>query len=356
MQEKALIAMSGGVDSSVAAYLMQSQGYDCIGATMRLCDSALLGTADGVGSNTDDALAIARQLNMPFHIFDATGQFRHYVVDNFVACYESGGTPNPCIACNRHLKFAFLLQKALELGCDYIVTGHYARVEKDAETGRYLLKRACTKEKDQSYFLSCLSQKQLAHIQFPLGDLTKEQVRELAASQNLITARKKDSQDICFIPDGDYGKFLMRYTQKTYPTGDYLDLEGNVVGRHSGAVNYTIGQRKGLGIALGAPVYVCSKDMERNTVTVGPNEALFQKELYATDWNWFPFPALTAPLRAHAKIRYRHEPQPATVYPEENGAARVIFDVPQRAITPGQSVVLYDGDTVIGGGIIAFAK
>ena len=352
MQEKALIAMSGGVDSSVAAYLMQLKGFDCIGATMRLCDNDLLGNAANTTDSTSDAETIARQLQIPFYVFDATKQFRHHVVDNFVACYESGDTPNPCIACNRHLKFDYLLQKALELGCEYIVTGHYARVEKDETSGRYLLKCACNKDKDQSYFLSCLTQEQLAHIQFPLGELTKEQVREIAASQNLITARKKDSQDICFIPDGDYGEFLVRYTKKTYPQGDYLDLKGNVVGRHNGAVNYTIGQRKGLGIALGEPVYVCSKDMENNTVTVGPNDALFQKELFATDWNWFPFPALTAPIRTHAKIRYRHEPQPATVYPEENGSARVVFDEPQRAITPGQSVVLYEGDTVIGGGII----
>ena len=344
--------MSGGVDSSVAAYLMQSKGYDCVGATMRLCDNALLGNTENGGDSTADAEAIARQLQMPFYVFDATSQFRHHVVDSFVSCYESGGTPNPCIACNRHLKFDYLLQKALELGCDYIVTGHYARVEKDEQTGRYLLKCAYNKAKDQSYFLSCLTQEQLSHIQFPLGELTKEQVREIAASQNLITARKKDSQDICFIPDGDYGNFLVRYTKKTYPKGDYLDLNGNIVGKHSGAVNYTIGQRKGLGIALGAPVYVCSKDMKKNTVTVGPNDALFQKELLATGWNWFPFPALTEPIRALAKIRYRHEPQPATVYPEENGSARVVFDQPQRAITPGQSVVLYEGDTVIGGGII----
>ena len=350
---KALIAMSGGVDSSVAAYLMQQAGWDCAGATMRLCDNALLGQEKpNTSDSTEDAKNVASRLGMPFYVLDQTVDFRKYVVDKFISCYEEGGTPNPCIDCNRHLKFDLLLQQAIDLGFDCIATGHYAKIREDATTGRYLLYRAEDQSKDQSYFLSCLTQHQLAHAQFPLGELTKEQVRIIAEQQNFINARKRDSQDICFIPDGDYKAFMERYTGKQYPSGSYLNLNGTIVGTHSGAVGYTIGQRKGLGIAMGEPVYVCSKDMQANTVTLGPNEALFRKALRADNWNWIPFSILSEPLRVMAKVRYRHTPQPATVYPEEDGATRVEFDEPQRAITTGQAVVLYDGDMVVGSGTI----
>lgn len=352
---KALIAMSGGVDSSVAAYLMLKNGFDCAGATMKLCDNALLGGQESSCCSLDDvedARSVAYRLGMRFFVFNHTAQFREQVVDQFVRCYESGGTPNPCINCNRYLKFDTLLQKALTLGYDYIATGHYAKVEKDPSTGRYLLYKAADDSKDQSYFLSCLTQHQLAHIKFPLGHLSKTQVRQIAEEQGFINARKRDSQDICFIPDGDYVAFMERYTGKQYPAGDYLDMDGKVIGRHQGAVCYTIGQRKGLGIALGAPAYVCCKDMDKNTVTLGTNEDLFRSKLRADDWNWIAFPALAEPIRVTAKVRYRHTPQPATVYPEENGFVRVEFDEPQRAITAGQAVVLYDGDMVIGGGTI----
>lgn len=345
--EKAMIAMSGGVDSSVAAHLMQLAGFDCIGATMRLCDGLTPPT-----TGVDDAQKVADRLGLPFYVFDHTSLFREKVVEEFIRCYEQGGTPNPCLYCNRHLKFDALLQEAKALGCRYIVTGHYARIVQDAKTRRYLLKKAVDTQKDQSYFLSCLTQEQLAHTQFPLGGMTKEQARQIAEEQGFVTARKRDSQDICFIPDGDYRAFMERYTGKCYPAGDYLDLGGKVVGKHSGAVGYTIGQRKGLGIALGEPVYVCSKDMTANTVTVGPDAALYTNILRANDWNWISIPQLTEPLRCKARVRYRHTEQPATVYPEENGIARVEFDEPQRAITPGQTVVLYDGDTVIAGGTI----
>ena len=254
--------------------------------------------------------------------------------------------------CNRHLKFQQLLDRALTLECDYIATGHYARIRQDCATGRYLLYKALDSAKDQSYFLASLTQHQMAHTLFPLGDLTKEQVRQVAQQQGFINARKRDSQDICFVPDGDYLAFLERYTGKEYPAGDFLDLNGNVVGKHKGAVGYTLGQRKGLGIAMGEPVYVCGKDMEKNTVTVGPNESLFRQELWANDWNWFPFESLEEPIHVKAKARSRMTEQPATVYPEENGLARVVFDEPQRAITAGQAVVLYDGDLVVGGGTI----
>jgi len=343
---KALIAMSGGVDSSVAAHLMLEKGADCIGATMLLCGDL------AHGGGAEDAQAVADRLGIPFYVFDHTALFREKVVDAFVRCYEEGGTPNPCLYCNRHLKFDALLHEAMNLNCEYVVTGHYARIERDENTGRFLLKKAADNAKDQSYFLSCLTQYQLAHTLFPLGHMSKEQVRAIAKVKGFVTAKKKDSQDICFIPDGDYRSFLERYTGKRYPAGDYLDLNGKVVGKHSGAVGYTIGQRKGLGIALGEPAYVCSKDMMANTVTVGPDAALFSTTLIAGEWNWIAIESLTEPLRCKARIRYRHTEQPATVYPLPDGKVKVEFDEPQRAITPGQTVVLYDGDTVIAGGTI----
>ena len=340
---KAMIGMSGGVDSSVAAWLTAQAGYDCIGATM------LLHISDG--NDADDARNVADRMGIPFHIFDFSEAFCQIVKDGFVRSYEQGLTPNPCVTCNRHLKFDAFLRKAQELGCDKIVTGHYAQIGQD-EAGRYLLQKAADLQKDQTYFLYSLTQEQLAHTLFPLGGLTKQAARQIAQEQGFINAKKRDSQDICFVPDGDYLAFMERYTGKKYPAGHFLDQRGNIVGKHKGAVSYTIGQRKGLGLAMGAPVYVCSKDMQANTVTVGPNEALFHTTLIADDWNWIAIESLTAPIRVKAKARSRMVEQDATVYPIENGLARVVFDEPQRAITPGQAVVLYDGDTVVGGGTI----
>lgn len=357
--KKALIGMSGGVDSSVAAYLTQKAGLDCIGATMRLYDNEML-DRDPAGTccsldDVEDARSVARRMGIPHYVFNFREDFEEKVIQAFVRSYEQGRTPNPCIDCNKFLKFDRLLRRAMELGCDYVVSGHYARIQQDPTTGRYLLYKAADPAKDQTYFLACLDQNQLAHIQFPLGELTKAQVREIAEEQGFVNARKHDSQDICFVPDGDYAAFLTRYTGKSYPEGDYLDLNGKVIGRHRGAVCYTLGQRKGLGIALGAPAYVCAKNMEKNTVTLGPNEALFSPALRADHWNWYPFPALAEPMRVTAKIRHSQQEHPATVYPEANGFARVEFDTPQRAVTPGQAVVLYQGDLVIGGGTIAQA-
>lgn len=343
----ALIGMSGGVDSSVAAYLTQKAGISCTGVTMRLYTKE-----EGRHDDTEDARCVAARLNMPFEVLDFQTQFRECVLEDFVHSYESGCTPNPCIVCNRMLKFGALLEKALELGFDWVVTGHYARITRDPDTGRYLLRKAVDSAKDQSYFLACLDQHQLAHIRFPLGELTKLEVREIAEANGFLNARKRDSQDICFVPDGDYAAFLERYTGKHYPEGNYLDLSGNTVGTHKGAVCYTLGQRKGLGIALGAPVYVCAKDMAANTVTVGPNEALFTNVLRADNWNWYPFPTLAEPMEVAVKIRHSQKEVAATVYPESDGFARVEFMEPQRAVTPGQAVVLYQGDTVIGGGTI----
>lgn len=352
--EKALIAMSGGVDSSVAAWLMKDAGFECMGATMRLYNNQKFNDQESSCCSLDDvedARSVAFRLGMPYYVFNFTEDFEKQVMDKFVACYECGLTPNPCIDCNRYLKFDLLLRRAITLGCDYIVTGHYAQIRQE-ENGRFSMYKAADAAKDQTYFLYSLTQEQLAHTQFPLGGLTKAQVRQIAEAQGFINARKHDSQDICFVPDGDYFAFLERYTQKSYAPGDFLDEKGQVVGKHHGAVGYTLGQRKGLGVALGTPVYVCSKDMAANTVTVGPNESLFHKSLRANDWNWMPFAELTASLRVWAKTRSRMMEQPATVYPEENGFARVEFDEAQRAITPGQAVVLYDGDQVIGGGTI----
>ena len=354
-QKKALIGMSGGVDSSVAALRMLQSGYECIGATMRLFDSADQESTCCSLEDVEDARAVARKMGIPHYVFNFKEEFDRQVMAKFARCYEAGLTPNPCIDCNRHLKFDKLLHRARELGCDYVVSGHYARIRQDPQTGRYLLYKAADSAKDQTYFLACLNQEQLAHIQFPLGELTKQQVRKIAEENGFVNARKHDSQDICFVPDGDYVAFLERYTGKHYAPGDYLDLQGQVVGRHRGAVAYTIGQRKGLGIALGQPVYVCGKDMEKNTVTVGPNQALFSQALLASDWQWYPFETLTSPLAVTVKTRHSQSAQSGMVYPQENGFARVEFDSPQRAVTPGQAVVLYQGDLVVGGGTITQA-
>lgn len=345
MTKRVMIAMSGGVDSSVAAYLMQQQGYECIGATMLLCGAALTGKP----ADSTDAKAVADRLGIPFYEYDAQELFCRQVVEPFIDVYATGGTPNPCVVCNKTVKFGHLLELALRQGCSHVVTGHYARIEQVDE--RYVLRKAPDEKKDQSYFLAGLSQYQLAHTLFPLGQLTKEQVRQIAEEQGFINARKRDSQDICFIPDGDYYAFIKRYTGTNYPDGAFLDPAGRQVGTHKGAMAYTLGQRKGLGLAMGAPVYVCGKDMEKNTVTVGPEELLFAKTLMASDLNWMPFPALTAPMRVTAKARSRHNAQPATVYPEGD-QVRVVFDQPQRALTPGQAVVFYNGDLVVGSGNI----
>ena len=353
---KALIAMSGGVDSSAAAWLAGQAGYECMGATMRMFDNDILPGGMSTCCSLDDvedARAVARKMGMPFHVINAKAEFAQCVIDDFVETYERGETPNPCINCNRHLKFDLFLRRAQILGCDKIVTGHYARIECNKETGRWLLKKAADASKDQSYVLYCLTQEQLSHTLLPLGELTKEQARAIALEQGFLNARKRDSQDICFVPDGDYVAFMEHYTGKTYAPGDFLDLKGKVVGQHRGAVCYTLGQRKGLGLAMGAPVYVCAKDMEKNTVTVGPNEALFATGLLARDFNWIAVSELKEPLEVTARARYNQKEQPATVYPEENGLVKVVFHQPQRAMTPGQAVVLYQGDTVLGGGTIS---
>ncbi|MBO7668305.1 MAG: tRNA 2-thiouridine(34) synthase MnmA [Firmicutes bacterium] len=355
-EKSALIAMSGGVDSSVAAYLMLKQGYHCLGTTMRLFRNPDIGLSDFhtccSQKDIDDASEVAFQLDMPYEVLDFTLDFRERIIDKFIRVYESGGTPNPCIDCNRYMKFDKLLSFADEKGLEFVVTGHYARIAFDDQSCRYLLKKAVDPDKDQSYVLYMLTQSQLARMRFPLGEMKKTETRAIAESLGLCNARKHDSQDICFVPDGDYAGFMEGYTGKHYPPGPYLDEEGQVLGMHRGAVRYTVGQRKGLGIALGRPAYVIDKNMEENTVTLGPDSSLYADALLAEDMNWIAVPELKEPLRLKAKIRYRQEEQPALVSPEAESRVRVEFDRPQRAIAPGQALVLYDGDVVVGGGTI----
>ena len=354
--------MSGGVDSSVAAHLMAEKGYDCIGCTMRLFDERALGAADAGASDmndlsgpemhTADARAVTERLGIPFHVFHFEDLFRENVIDPFIKSYEQARTPNPCVHCNRCLKFAQLFQKMEELGCDVLVTGHYARVERDNTSGRMQLMKALDKSKDQSYVLYSLTQEQLAHVQFPLGEMNKSETRATAGDAGFANAEKQDSQDICFIPDGDYAAFIERTMKKTYPEGDFLDQEGNVLGRHKGIIHYTLGQRRGLGIPAASRLYVVAIDPIANTVTLGQNEDLFRTTLVAKQVNLIAMEKIEGELRANARIRYHHAEQPATITQIDDDTIRVVFDTPQRAITPGQSVVLYDADVVLGGGVI----
>ena len=346
---KVLIAMSGGVDSAVSAYLLKKNGYQTIGATMKLyCPGK---NPDECDAGMKDAAAVARLVGIEHTVLDYESDFRSLVVDSFVSEYEAAKTPNPCVVCNETLKFGKMMSAADELRADMLATGHYARIERKAD-GRCLLRRAADLTKDQSYVLYMLTQAQLSRVLFPLGDYTKAQVREIAREMGFVNADKGDSQDICFIPDGDYAAFIKRYTGKDYPEGQFVNEAGEVLGTHRGIIHYTIGQRKGLGIALGRPAFVCHKDPVANTVTLSDNEALFSTSLLVKKVNWIPFDRLASPLRVEAKIRYNMQAQPATVEQIDDDCVRVTFDQPQRAITPGQSAVFYDEDYVVGGGII----
>lgn len=346
--------MSGGVDSSVTAYLLQQQGWDCIGVTMKLLSGEVIPPTDARPCCTlDDAMDakdVCRRMGIPHYVFNFTEDFQQKVIDKFVCTYLSGGTPNPCIDCNRYLKFDRLLQRARELGCTHLATGHYARILQD-EDGRYCVAKGLDPARDQSYVLYSLTQDQLAHTLFPLGELPKSEVRHIAAENGFGNAAKKDSQDICFVPDGDYCAFLERELGKPFPPGDLIDQAGHVLGQHHGAVGYTIGQRRGLGVAAGARIYVLGKDMEKNTVTLGPESALFSRGCRCTDWNWMMLPP-ARPFAAAAKTRYRMKEQPVQVSLEGEDVVLTFLE-PQRAVTPGQAAVLYQGDRVLGGGTIA---
>lgn len=356
MSNKALIAMSGGVDSSVAAYLMKERGYDCIGATMKLFQNEDIGLSKEHSccsiDDVEDARRVASALDMPFYVLNFSENFKEKVVDKFVSCYENGMTPNPCIECNRHLKFQHLWSKAKELGYERVVTGHYSSIIYNQTTGRFELRKAADPTKDQSYVLYSMTQEQLSHTMFPLGDMTKEQVREIAAAQNFINANKHDSQDICFVVNGKYADFIEQYTGKNYPEGDFVDMVGNVLGRHKGIIRYTIGQRRGLGLSLKQSMYVVKVDPVSNTVVLGYNEDLFSRELTANNINLISIPSIEGELRLKARPRYNAKEAWATVTQIDDDTIRVVFDEPQRAITKGQAVVLYDGDVVVGGGTI----
>jgi len=345
--------MSGGVDSSVAALLMLQQGYHCAGATMLLHQQDGNGQLCGALSDVQSAKTVSESLGMPFHIFDCSDMFREAVIERFVSAYESGRTPNPCIDCNRYLKFDEFFKRAMDLGFDCMATGHYANIDFCPESGRYLLRKATDSSKDQSYVLWSLRQDQLAHTVFPLGGLTKSEARQVALDHKLCTAHKADSQDICFVPDGKYAAFVERYRNKTYLEGDFVTTDGKILGQHKGIIRYTVGQKKGLGLVLPEPLYVQAIDPQSNRVVLGRSEELFSRQLTAHDINLIALPEIKGEYRLKAKVRYRHDEEWATVTQPDADTLCVVFDEPQRAITKGQSVVLYDGDVVVGGGIIA---
>ena len=380
MSKKVVLGMSGGVDSSVAAYLLKEQGYEVVGLTMRLCDGIVHGTESEAISIVR---SVAERIGVDFISADYRDEFLEFVVNPFIETYEKGMTPNPCIECNRCIKFDLLMNDSDEGYEDdventpLVATGHYAIVEAPCEganlfelsdsprchalsdfassAGRWKLRKSANPEKDQSYFLYTLSQDVLSRVIFPLGDLDKAAVREIAEKNGLVNARRKDSQDICFIPDGDYAGFIARMTGKNYPAGNFVDRNGNILGRHKGIINYTLGQRKGLGLALKKPMYVYKLDMERNEVVLSDNADLFSTELTADNFNWVSIGNPGTPFRALGRIRYRHKEAPCTVTPHEDGSVSVVFDEPQRAITAGQSLVLYDiasDQYVLGGGMI----
>lgn len=343
MKKRVLLGMSGGVDSAVAAYLLKNDGYEVIGVTMSLC----------VDNSEDiaDAKRVASMLGIEHITVDFSEDFKEKVVDNFIKCYKDGETPNPCVECNKFIKFGKMFELADEMDAQYIATGHYARIEKD-ENGRPTLKKAKDQSKDQTYMLYNLSEDKLNRILFPLGELSKAEAREIAEAQGFVNARKKDSQDICFVPDGKYAEFIEKTTGEIFPDGDFVTTDGTVIGRHNGIIRYTIGQRKGLGVAFGHPIFVISKNAEDNTVVLGENEELFSTSLTAHDVNLINRDEFAEPTGVLAKIRYNQTEQPASAVSIGEGRIRIEFEAPQRAVSRGQSVVLYDNDTVVGGGII----
>lgn len=351
---KALIAMSGGVDSALAAKFMLDQGYDCIGCTMKLYQNEDAGISRSRTccslEDVEDARSVAYKLGIPYYVFNFTDAFYDLVIRKFVESYQNGITPNPCIDCNRYMKFDKLYMRARILGCDYLVTGHYARIEKQG--GKFLLKKAVDETKDQSYVLYSMTQEQLAHTKFPLGNLRKAEVRQIAKQNGFVNADKPDSQDICFVPNGDYGSMIRLYAKDAQTTGNFVDKQGNILGQHRGIIHYTIGQRRGLGISASEPLYVCGISPQSGNIVLGRECDLFCKEAEIADFNWISGDVPRNGFSCKAKIRYRQQEQPAHVTPIGNSRVRIAFEKPQRAITPGQAAVLYDGDIVLGGGTI----
>ena len=351
MARRVFAAMSGGVDSAAAALLLLQAGCDVTGVTLRLHGfrdrPGLCGSADEI----DTARSVAAALGIPHVVLDLSERFRERVMDRFVSEYVRGRTPNPCVDCNREIKFGALLDWALDQGADAMATGHYARVRFDGALGRWQLLRGADRRKDQTYFLYQLTQHQLSHLLLPAGDYEKPALRALAAAHGLSNAQRADSQDICFVTDGDYVSFLRQQGAELVP-GDFVDEAGRVLGRHKGLPCYTLGQRKGLGVSAGAPLYVLAKDPARNAVVLGADSALYTSELTAERVNWLSIPAPDGPLSVTARTRYSQREAAAHVEPLPGGRARVVFRDPQRAVTPGQAVVFYDGDLVLGGGTI----
>ena len=343
--EKILVGMSGGVDSSVCALALKEKGYSVSGVTL-----SLLGKTKSDENNVNDAKSVCDRLGIEHYAIDLSEDFKTFVIDNFIDEYIRGNTPNPCIVCNKNIKFGKMLDKAKELGFSKIATGHYARVKE--QDGRYLLFKADDISKDQSYVLYCLSQEQLSCVEFPLGEFSKLQVRKMAEEHGFVNANKKDSQDICFVPDGDYASFIEKTANFVSTAGDYINLKGEKIGEHKGVIHYTIGQRKGLGVAFGHPVFVINKNAETNQVILGEQEELFYKSVLIEDTNFIPFDKLENEMIVGAKLRYSQKEQPAVIKPLENGQVLIEFSEPQRAPSPGQAAVFYDGDMVVGGGVI----
>lgn len=356
-KEKVVIGMSGGVDSSVAAHLLKEQGYDVVGVTMQIWQEEDQTSQEENGgccglSAVDDARKVAWDLEIPYYVMNFREEFKEQVIDYFVEEYIKGRTPNPCIACNRYVKWESLLKRSLDIGADYIATGHYAQIER-LPNGRYALRKSVTAAKDQTYALYNLTQYQLSHTLMPVGQYTKDEIREIADQIHLRVANKPDSQEICFIPDHDYAKFIREHSEMELPEGNFVDLEGTILGKHKGITHYTVGQRKGLNLSMKRPVFVVEIRPETNEVVIGDSDDVFSDTLVCDHLNWMAVDGLHGEEKlVTAKIRYSHKGAPCVIRELEDGVVQCVFEEPQRAITPGQAVVFYDGDYVVGGGII----
>lgn len=356
MGKKVVVGMSGGVDSSVAAYLLKQQGYDVVGVTMQIWQDESHEEIENKGgccglSAVDDARRVATMLDIPYYVINFKSEFKRDVIDYFVREYLAGRTPNPCIACNRYVKWESLLTRSIQIGADYIATGHYARIC-ELPNGRYAIRNSVTAKKDQTYALYNLTQEQLKRTLMPIGDYTKEEVRKIAEDIGLMVAGKPDSMEICFVPDNDYASFIEKETGVTSVPGDFVDVDGNVIGKHRGVIHYTVGQRKGLGIALGKPAFVVAIRPEQNQVVIGEDRDVYTERLYANNLNFMAVDDIPEPVHVKAKIRYSHEGAYCTVRKIDSDTIECMFDQPVRAVTPGQAVVLYDGEYVLGGGTI----